>query len=110
MGNTSFNIISFPIWWYSEGLVLSWRHALQSWQNVLRGTGLLIFLRNMTQPLYGDYTRSGRIISFFLRIFLLVFILLWTLVRLLWVLVGFLLHLFALPIVIIMIIYQLFPV
>lgn len=108
--NSGFNILSFPVWWYSEGLQLAWRHAQSRWGVVLRSTGLIIFLRNMTQPLYGDYTRSGRIISFFLRVVLLIFILFWTGLRLLFVLLGFVLHLVILPLAIIMIIYQLFPI
>lgn len=110
METTTFNILTFPIWWYSEGLQLAFRHARSRWGTVLRSTGLIIFLRNMTQPLYGDYTRSGRAISFFLRVFLLVFILIWTVVRLIIVLAGLLLHIVAFPVIVIMIIYQLFPI
>lgn len=110
MNTTTFNILTFPIWWYGEGLSLAWGHAKSQWGIILRSTGLLIFLRNMAQPLYGDYTRSGRIISFFLRIFLLIFILVWTSLRLTVTLVAFLMHIFALPLVVVMIIYQLFPI
>src|SRR3989338_7776214 len=109
MNNSTFNIFFLPVWWYGEGLTLAWRHTKNKWGIVLRSTGLIIFLRNMTQPLYGDYTKSGRAISFFLRIFLLIFILFWTLLRLVFVLVSFFVHLLALPAIIIMIIYQLFP-
>ena len=109
MVRSAFSPIAFPLWWYGEGFVIAWRHTLARFQYVLRSTGLLIFLRNMGQPLYGDYTRSGRIISFFIRIVLLVVFLVWTGVRLAWVFVGFLLHLAALPLAIVMIIYELFP-
>lgn len=101
--------INFPVWWYSDGVLLAWRHTKSRASQVIRSVGILIFLRNMAQPLYGDYTRSGRAISFVIRIILLAVLLVWTAVRLLWVFVGFLLHIFALPLAVVMIIYQLFP-
>ena len=110
MNNSTFNIFTFPIWWYSEGLTLAFRHSVSNWHNVLRSTGFIIFLRNMTQPLYGDYTRSGRIISFFLRVFLLIFILIWTVIKLAWVVLGFLFHLLVLPVILVMIVYQIFSI
>jgi hypothetical protein len=108
MNNKPLTPFTFPIWWYTEGLQLAARHAQEKYKYILRSTGLLIFLRNMTQPLYGDYTRSGRIISFFLRVFLLLFILIWTLLRIVFAFLVLGLHLVALPLVIVMIIFQLF--
>jgi hypothetical protein len=105
----AFSPLTFPVWWYTEGLAMAWGHTKARFAYVLRSTGLLIFLRNMGQPLYGDYTRSGRIISFFLRVVLLVIFLNWAAVRLVLVFAGFLLHIAALPLAVIMIIYQLFP-
>lgn len=75
---------------------------------MLRSTGLLIFLKNIAQPLYGDTTRQGRAISAFIRVILLVFILAWTVIRLGYVAALFFVHLLALPFAIIMIVYQLF--
>ena len=109
MNNQPLSIITFPIWWYSEGLQLAFRHCQSRWRFVLRSTGLLIFLRNMTQPLYGDFSRSGRIISFFIRVVLLVAIIIWTGIRLVFTTLIFVLYVIALPAVLIMIIYQLFP-
>ena len=75
---------------------------------VLRSTGLLIFLKNIAQPLYGDTTRQGRAISAFIRVILLVFILAWTVIRLGYVAALFFVHLLAMPFAIIMTVYQLF--
>lgn len=108
MTNKPLTPLSFPIWWYSEGLQMAIRHSKDRYRAVLRSTGLLIFMRNMTQPLYGDYTRSGRIISFFLRVVLLFFILLWTLLRIVFSFGILLVHLVALPVAIIMIIFEVF--
>lgn len=110
MNNQPLSIFNFPIWWYSEGLTLAWRHCQERFRYILRSTGLVIFLRNITQPLYGDTTRQGRIISVFLRVVLLFFIFFWTAARLALSFVEFLLHLVALPLAIVMIIYQLFSI
>lgn len=108
MNNQPLSILSFPVWWYSEGLQLAWRHCRERFRYVLRSTGLIIFLKNISQPLYGDTTRQGRIISVFIRVVLLGFILVYTGVRLVFAFLLFLVHIVALPAAIIMIIYQLF--
>lgn len=87
---------------------MAWSHCQSRFRYVLRSTGLVIFLKNITQPLYGDTTRQGRIISIFLRVVLLFFIFFWTAARLAFAFALFLLHVFALPVALIMVIYQLF--
>lgn len=87
---------------------MAWAHSQARFRYVLRSTGLLIFLRNIAQPMYGDTTRQGRIISVFLRLILLVFIALWTVMRLILSFGLFLVHVVALPVALVMIIYQLF--
>lgn len=57
-----------PVWWYTQGLgevakglwneALDYAHALS----------LKILFRNLLTPMFGDYSRSGRVISFFVRI------------------------------------------
>lgn len=108
MNNKPLSIFSFPIWWYSEGFELAWKHCKSRAENILRSTGFVIFLRNIAQPMYGDTTRQGRIISVFLRLILLVFLFFWTGVRLAFAFFLFVLHVVALPLAIIMIIYQVF--
>jgi len=63
-----FDIIYFPVWWYTKGLkkaALFFVNEVLEWMNRL---SLKILFMNLLKPMYGDYTRSGRIISFFLRI------------------------------------------
>lgn len=75
----------WPVWWYSGGLVLTWRRLQRSWWAMVARTGLRFLLANMGKPMYGDYTRSGRIISFFFRLFLVGWwswwLLVWTIVE-----------------------------
>lgn len=64
-------VLFFPVWWYSTGLQ-QWSWGLL---NRLAAAeyriGLRPLLKNMWRPMYGDRTRSGRIISFFMRLILL---------------------------------------
>jgi len=62
------DILYFPLWWYSQGLK---KTALGFWEqlkSMARGLALPVLARHLLKPMYGDYTRSGRVISFFMRI------------------------------------------
>jgi hypothetical protein len=64
--------LRFPLWWYSRGFVEVGRSLLGAEQGWVDRLGLRILLTNMFVPMFGDYTRSGRIISFFIRVALLI--------------------------------------
>ena len=100
-------ILYFPVWWYSLGLMLALRTLWRQWENTVDRLALRIMFRTMSQPMYGDYTRSGRVISFFMRLFLifvkLIVLCLWTIA----LIVGLLLWLIGPVGVIAMLIYQL---
>lgn len=64
-------LLYFPVWWYSHGLALTARKLLNSWLGMSHRLSLVILLRTMGKPMYGDYTRSGKIISFFFRLLIL---------------------------------------
>lgn len=64
-------LLYFPVWWYSHGFALTARKLLNSWLGLSRRLSLVILLRTMGKPMYGDYTRSGKIISFFFRLLIL---------------------------------------
>jgi hypothetical protein len=66
-----FDVVRFPAWWYTRGLAKVGKIWLREERVVLERLSLKIWLRNMFTPMYGDYTKSGRIISFFLRIIVL---------------------------------------
>lgn len=61
-------ILYFPLWWYSKGLVnllIALKNFLASEQKSL---GLLIWIKNIFTPMYGQYDWQGRLISFFIRL------------------------------------------
>lgn len=63
-------LLRFPVWWYTAGTTLAWRRMERQWFGMIDRLGLRYLLMNMGKPMYGDYTRSGKIISFFFRVIL----------------------------------------
>lgn len=66
-------LLYFPVWWYSYGLAATAKTLLNNWLGTVNRLSILIMLRTMGKPMYGDYTRSGKIISFFFRLLILGF-------------------------------------
>lgn len=64
--------LRFPVWWYTEGLLSFGRWCVETVAGWLERTGLRVWVRNLFVPMFGDYSRSGRIISFFVRLVLVV--------------------------------------
>jgi hypothetical protein len=60
-----FDILYFPIWWYSKGLSRISSYCLEK---LNRRVGLGVWLKHLFVPMYGDYTKEGKIISFFMRL------------------------------------------
>ncbi|MBI3963796.1 MAG: hypothetical protein HY341_02240 [Candidatus Kerfeldbacteria bacterium] len=57
-----------PIWWYTRGVMRMARYVRDQVADLVDSLGFLILVRNFTKPMFGDYTRSGKIISFFIRL------------------------------------------
>lgn len=67
------DIIYFPIWWYTKGLARVARYCFESAENqIKRRLALGVWMSSMFKPMYGDYTIEGRIISGFMRFFVLI--------------------------------------
>lgn len=65
--------IYFPLWWYSRGFIKVARWAGKSLIAVEQTASLKLWLKSMFKPMFQDYTKEGRIISFFMRLILLIF-------------------------------------
>jgi len=104
------NPLTFPLWWYTAGFGVAWQWAVQQFRYGLKKTAFRLFLRNLRHPLYGDYTRSGRIISFFLRIVLLFAKIIFLGVRLVYLAIFLVGYLLILPFSLFMAIYIILPI
>ncbi len=66
------DVVRFPVWWYTRGAlhVAGW-YGQQLAFGIDR-LALLVLLKNLGRPMFGDYSKQGRLISFFVRIVQLV--------------------------------------
>ena len=62
------DILYFPIWWYSKGIKKTLLFVLRQVKERSEDLALKILIVNLFKPMYGDYSLSGRVISFFARI------------------------------------------
>jgi len=67
------DFLYFPIWWYSEGLLKTAKWWLKKNKQTNKRLGLTIWLKHLFVPMYGEYNLWGRIISFFVRMVVLIF-------------------------------------
>lgn len=65
------DVVRWPVWWYSGGLRLVGGWCWRSFGETRWRLGIALFTRHLFTPMYGDYTREGRVISVFIRLFIL---------------------------------------
>lgn len=66
-----FDLVRFPWWWYSGGLKLVIIKCWRGFASTRARVALGIFAKYLFKPMYQDYTLQGRLISFGMRLFLL---------------------------------------
>lgn len=101
------DFLTFPLWWYSRGLVLAARHFLRRLKIGLQFTGLKVWLLNLTKPMFGDVTWQGRLIGLTMRFIFLILRFLLMVIWLIFSLIILLLYLGLPPLIIYMLIQQL---
>ncbi len=67
------DLFYFPVWWYTGGFKKFVIFCMQKITNVEKSLGISIWMNNLFTPMYGQYDWQGRIISFFVRLFQLIF-------------------------------------
>lgn len=91
-------IAFFSVWWYTRGLKTSVDRAVHSVRDASAWLGLGIWVKNLFVPMYGETSWQGRIISFFIRLVMIVVrglgVVVWAIVAF----VGLILYVLALPI------------
>ena len=98
LSDLALNILYWPVWWYSRGLINTAKFCGREIADQQEKLGLMIWIRNIFTPMYGQYDIEGRIISFFVRLVQIIvrsiLLLVWTffvlMVLLVWISLPFL--------------------
>lgn len=67
-------ILYFPLWWYSTGTKKMLFFITREIAELAHSLNLKILLKSLFKPMFGDYSREGRLISIFVRFFHLIFL------------------------------------
>lgn len=90
--------IFFWIWWYTDGITRAAGYCRRLVFFVFRILPLKLFIKNITRPMFGDYSFTGRLIGFFLRLFQLIFSTLFALLAMIVIAFLFLVWIFLPPV------------
>ncbi|MAF14189.1 MAG: hypothetical protein CMI53_04860 [Parcubacteria group bacterium] len=67
------DVLYWPLWWYSKGLVKTGLFCLTEIKAKQERLGLLIWVKNLFTPMFGQQDFEGRVISFFARLIQIIF-------------------------------------
>jgi len=67
------DIIYFPLWWYTQGLILFFESLIHFLKEKQKGLGILVWSKNIFRPMYGQQDWQGTLISFFMRLIQIIF-------------------------------------
>ncbi len=62
------DLLLFPVWWYTRGLLETLEKITTFWANSLKALNLLVWIKNIFVPMYGQRDITGVLISVFMRI------------------------------------------
>lgn len=86
LGELGRDLLYFPVWWYSMGLWETIKRLLNFVYNRQKALALLVWIKNIHRPMYGQYDWQGRLISFAVRFVQIIarsiILLFWTLIAL----------------------------
>ncbi len=67
LGEVVGDVVRFPLWWYTTGVVHAATVLLHSVKYYARSLGIAVWIRNIFVPMFGQHDWQGRIISVFMR-------------------------------------------
>ncbi len=67
------SIIWFPFWWYSKGVTQLVHYFFQTLSYRVKSYSFTIWIQNFFNPMYGQQDMTGRIVSVFMRFFVILF-------------------------------------
>jgi len=62
------DILYWPLWWYTRGTVKAGLFCLNGIKAQEERLGVMIWIKNISTPMFGQYDIEGRLISFFVRL------------------------------------------
>ena len=101
------DFLYWPIWWYSAGLIKAFKRMTGFISQGNSELGVTLWLKNIFVPMFGQHEWQSRIISFFMRLFNIIFR---TFALIFWLIFSLIIFIFwlVLPIfLVIMILYNL---
>jgi hypothetical protein len=66
-------ILYFPAWWYTVGLGKAANFSWHRVKNMEIRLGVGIWIKNLFTPMFGQRDIAGKMISFFIRVFQIIF-------------------------------------
>jgi hypothetical protein len=106
LSETIGSALRFPLWWYTDGLMKFASWVVRELEYRWKAYSFAIWIRNMFVPMYGQYDWSGRLVSFIMRLVVLVGRGIAIVVEAFAYLLLSIMYVLALPTAIIMIIYS----
>ncbi len=67
------SVLYFPVWWYTKGLARAGAYCAGVVGNAARSFGVRNWFKNIFKPMFGQYDIAGRIISFFMRLAMMLY-------------------------------------
>jgi len=61
------DVAYFPLWWYSAGLLERFKSTGEMIQGSAKSLQLMLWIKNIFTPMYGQYDWQSRLISIFMR-------------------------------------------
>jgi len=72
VGEVLFDVVRFPYWWYSNGLVAAAKWCWRQYSSTRARVSLGLWFKYFFTPMYGDYSLAGRFISLVMRVVMVV--------------------------------------
>ncbi len=69
----STQILNFPKWWYTSGLIWIIHRAFEWWRNQRRALNIKVWIQYLWVPMFGVNDRIDRLISLMVRIGQIIF-------------------------------------
>lgn len=72
LSETIGSVLRFPMWWYTDGLMKLGKWIVQELEYRWKAYSFTIWIKNLFVPMYGQYDWSGRLVSFIMRVVVLI--------------------------------------